>query len=327
MNIIRKNIIEISPELKTQINDFIEQNEGLVFHATSINEIASNFFKHELSYFLAYENEKLIAVCPVTSKKTGLLTQSHSSNGSFEILYGGWVFDKAKTNAEKLYSQKKQGVLESLSFSPSFLGLGSAQKGDEDTPYMTGIIDLSLSKDEIWTSYVSSKRRNMIRKAEKSGVEIKNFGVEGLPVYFELNKVMREKVGIKINPIEFYYDLLKPLFPNRALISIAYTENIPVSGLILIGNKNVMHYWQGASLSNNNLGQGELLQWNAIQWAKEQGSKYYDLGIIEPKRLPSIAQFKMGFTKNFVQLEAVLHRKLIFKVINKLSKVFRAKEG
>jgi lipid II:glycine glycyltransferase (peptidoglycan interpeptide bridge formation enzyme) len=164
----------------------------------------------------------------------------------------------------------------------------------------------------------------MIRKAEKSGITITKFGAEGLPIYFDLVHVMHKKAGLKEPPSNYYKRILDAYYTTgNALLMIAFHIDEPLAGVIIVGNKNVIHYWQGASMSEvPNFGQGELLQWESIKWAKKQEAQYYDLCVIEPERLPHIAQFKMGFSKDLKYFYCITKRTLPFRAINKIQNVF-----
>ena len=162
----------------------------------------------------------------------------------------------------------------------------------------------------------------MIRKAEKSGISIISYGKEGLAVYYCLMVAMKNKTGLTEKAFDYYDRILNEYATEKALVSIAYLNEQPVSGTIILGNTNVMHYWQGASANDvPNLGQGELLQWEAIKWAKSSGAKFYDLCVIEPERLPQIARFKMGFTKELLQFYCITKQTMPFRVINKIQNV------
>ena len=80
----------------------------------------------------------------------------------------------------------------------------------------------------------------------------------------------------------------------------------------------MMHNWKIANKQDSkNYGQGELVQWESIKLSKEMGSKYYDLCVVEPERLPTIAKFKLGFSKQVVPFYIVSKRSLFFKIINR----------
>jgi Acetyltransferase (GNAT) domain len=323
MKIIRKFINELSESEKNHIDGFIERNGGLIFHETKFNEIASKTFKSDLSYFLAYSDQNLIGICPVHSIKRGILKNSYSNNGGFEIPYGGWVFNEKITSIEILYENLPISLNESLIYW-SFLNNIPEKLKKQSKQLQTGIVNLNISENELYEKVIHSKRRNMIRKAEKSGVSIEKHGKEGLPIYFNLMHDMHQKAGLKTKPLNYYEDVLNAYSKSgKVILMIAFYEERPLTGIILAGNKNVMHYWQGASANNvPNLGQGELLQWEAIKWAKNTGVKIYDLCVIETERLPHIAKFKMGFTKELILFNCISKKSLHFRVINKLQNVF-----
>ena len=324
MKVIRKSINELSESEKTEIDNFIELNNGLIFHETKFNEIASEIFNSNLSFFLAYTDKRLVGICPVHSIKRGLLSHSYSNNGSFEIPYGGWVFDVKYSTFQSLWNKIPIHINESIVYWSSFINDIPEKQKKEGKAFQTGLINLNGSENELLGNTIHAKRRNMIRKAEKSGITIEKYGDEGLPKYFDLMHDMHKKAGLKASPLNYYKNILSAYYPTgNALLMISFYKEKPLAGVILVGNKNVMHYWQGASRSEvPNFGQGELLQWEAIKLAKKRGTWYYDLCVIEPERLPNIAQFKMGFCKELIPFYCLGKKSFFFMVINKLQNVF-----
>jgi len=95
----------------------------------------------------------------------------------------------------------------------------------------------------------------------------------------------------------------------------------PVSGVYILGNRNYMHYYKGASVYDvKNEGQGELLQWEAIKLAKSLGSSKYDLCNLNKETLPELYSFKRGFSKDIYQYQKHSQRSLGYKIFNRLTK-------
>src|ERR1035437_2815428 len=180
MKVIRKSINEISESEKNEINNFIELNEGLIFHETKFNEIASETFNTDFYYFLAFIQLRLVGICPVHSIKRGILINSYSNNGSFEIPYGGWVFDDKFTNFQSLWNNLPIRINESLTYWSSFMKDIPEMLKKEGKKFQTGLVNLNNSEKELFDNVIHSKRRNMIRKAEKSDITIEKYGAEGL---------------------------------------------------------------------------------------------------------------------------------------------------
>jgi hypothetical protein len=324
MEIVRKTFFEISKSEKSQIDIFIGQNNGLIFHEIKLNEIVSGIFSTELSYILAYINKKLVGICPVHTLKKGILKNSYSNNGSFEIPYGGWVFDKNSTEFQKLWNKFPLRFNESITYWSSLMSDIPGKIKKTGISFQTGYVNLDLSENEIFNSVIHSKRRNMIRKAEKSGITIIKYGTEGLPIYYNILQRNQNQTGQNKNSLNFYQSLIGAYFSTgNALLMIAYLEEQPLAGVIILGNKNVMHYWKGALMDGcPNLGQGELLQWESIKWAKSQSAKYYDLCVIEPERLPNIAGFKLDFAGETLSFFCIIKKTFSYKILNKIQNVF-----
>ena len=327
MKIIRKKFTEVDNKEILEIDELIENNFGLIFHETQFNRIVSESFNTELSYFVAYNNDnKIIGICPLHTIKKGLIKLTYSNPAIFEVPYGGWIFDKKQVKIQQLLKYTNPLYNESFTYWSNIQIKEDIYKGffGQITPHQTAIVDLSLEEDTIWKNIIHSKRRNMIRKALKSEINIKSYSAEGFELYYPLMTDMHNKSGLKSKPKAYYRDIIDIYFKKKqAVILLAEKDNEVISGIILIGNKYIMHYWQGASKKGvPNLGQGELLQWEAIKWAKQIGCKYYDLCIVETERLPHIARFKLGFSKNIVPFYHLVKKLIIFRIMNRINKWF-----
>ena len=190
--------------------------------------------------------------------------------------------------------------------------------------YATALVELAKTEQEIWQGQIHSKRRNMVRKAEKSSIRIEQFGFDNLDIWYSLLLDMNMKTGIHSQIKIFYEKILKRYHPSKCVILLALLGDEVIAGNMLIGNRNVIHYWQGASkFGVGNYGQGELLQWEGIRWAKSLRSQYYDMCVIEQERLPYIAQFKMGFSKELVPFYCIVKKSFTFRLLNKLQTLIK----
>lgn len=174
MKVIRKSISELTANDKTEIDLFIESNKGLIFHEVIFNEIASEIFNTNLSYFLAHIDKRLVGICPVHSVNRGILSDNYSNNGSFEIPYGGWVFDDNFTNFQSLWNNLPIHVNESITYWTTFMRDIPDKLKAKGEKFQTGLINLNNSEKDLFDNVIHSKRRNMVRKAEKSGITLKN---------------------------------------------------------------------------------------------------------------------------------------------------------
>jgi len=326
MKVTKKNIAAIINKERKDIGKFIEDYGGLVFHEIEFNKIVSEVFNTESSYLIAINSkEQILGICPMHTTKKGPLKKTYSNPSIFEVPYGGWIFDGKQVTINQLLKVTRPSCNESLTYWSTLQIQEDIYKDNISgtQPRQTAIIDLSLAEENIWEDIIHSKRRNMIRKALKSGIKIKFFGPEGFDLYYPLMKETQKTVE-KTKPQKFYKSILETYFKKKqAAVLMAESSGEFISGVILLGNKHVVHYWQGAGKRNvPNLGQGELLQWEVIKWAKQNGARYYDLCVVEKERLPNIARFKLGFSRTPVPFYYISRKPVTFKILNRLVKWF-----
>lgn len=309
----------IKPDINQshRINKLIKIREGSIFHEESFNKIVQKNFNTEF-YFFVDDPVEINNFSPVHVTEQNYLSKCYHFKPLFDIPYAGFL-DESKVNLLEI----NVGLFDSLVYTgfpfykktnSNFENLKSGQ---------TSMVDLSLEDDYIFNKIIHSKRRNMIRKAKKSGIEIKKyFTVEGIEQFWPILDKLHLKLGYKNLKRQYYYDLMNGLGgKNKAFILIAQKGNMPISGVFIVGNKNYMIYYKGASVYGvKNEGQGELLQWEAIKLSKSIGTKYYDLCNLDKINLPAIYKFKTGISNNIIHYPKFSKYSIGYKVLNKLSK-------
>lgn len=292
---------------------FLSKQEATVFHEPGFNKIVSKYFKTKFIY-IADKYSDFSCICPIHYKKRRLLFSQYYYKSLYDVPYGGFVGQDV--TSEYL----KPGLLDICVYA-GFPQPGAEKSFEVKKFSTTNMIDLTLSEDDIFNNVIQSKRRNMIRKAEKNNITIQQFSSnKGLRVFWPMLKDLHSRLGYVLNNFNFYLDLLSIYGPiNQAAVFIAYKDNQPLSGVFVIGNKTFMHYYKGASLPNTaSMGQGELLQWEAIKWAKKQGVRYYDFCNLNKTALPHIAQFKLGFSNQVYQFESFSESGIGYKIGRKI---------
>jgi len=312
-----KNYHLIKPDSsqKEQISEVIKNNNGSVFHDVNLNEIVANQFNTELFYFV--DNPKNISVLsPVHKEKLRYGMKRYHFKPLFDIPYAGFVGEKEF--CIKNFSKELLGSI-------IYAGFPYKQElninADNIIIGETSMVDLSLNEDDIFNKVIHSKRRNMIRKAQKEGITIKRYtDTEGLKEFWPILEQLHEKLKYYQVSFNYYHKILLEYGPKEmAFVLIAYKNDEAISGLFLLGNENYMHYYKGASLSEiKNEGQGELLQWEAIKLSKSLGSKYYDLCNLNKDELPTIYKFKTGISNNIYQYPIYYNNSFSFKVVNRI---------
>lgn len=158
------------------------------------------------------------------------------------------------------------------------------------------------SEDTIWQS-LTSKNRNMIRKAVKNGVKI-NYGFS--KDLFGVFQCMYNDTMDRDNARDYYY--FKDEFYSTLLnechddiqIFFAEYEGEKISMAIILRRNNQMHYHLSASqFAYRHLAPTNLLLWEAAKWGCNNGCKTFHLGGgLGGSATDSLYKFKKSFNKN-----------------------------
>ena len=155
----------------------------------------------------------------------------------------------------------------------------------------TAVVDLTPDEDAIQRSFHSKKARQYIRKAERSGVEVRPARREDLPGILDLYHHTAEVDDFFIHTDEFYLAAFDALADVQQLM-VAEFEGRLLAFLWNITTPNAaFELWGGVTDEGKRLRANYLLKWRAMLAAKELGAVSYDLnglfndGISRFKRL------------------------------------------
>lgn len=166
---------------------------------------------------------------------------------------------------------------------------------EEMQPEYRQIIDLSKSLDQI-LAQMKPKGRYNINIAKREGVRVATGDVK---TFYKLytQAASRDKFSARS---EKYFQNLIDHFPEQSEIFIAYHQNLPIAGALIIFWKGVASYLYGGSANESrNVMAPYLLHWHIMQEAKHRNMKHYDLLAIapsdEPHKFSGLRRFKQQF--------------------------------
>jgi lipid II:glycine glycyltransferase (peptidoglycan interpeptide bridge formation enzyme) len=175
----------------------------------------------------------------------------------------------------------------------------------------TVTLDLCPSEEEIYNSMKGS-RRNMIRKAEKLGVQVDIVKTQSeMKLFWKMYRDMCKAKGLNFWSMETFARVL--LFsldhPGDCVCLIGKLDGEIIGGHIALRHADVVEVTRGGASINPNKGvpKTDLILWESIRWAKRQGARIYDFGGITPGAQQGspewgINRFKYDFTSHRVQL-------------------------
>ena len=173
-----------------------------------------------------------------------------------------------------------------------------------DDSYSNYVIDLKNERGVLYSRLHSSCIRRKIRKAEASGILIR----EGrdpadLKDFYRLHLLTRRRLGLPTQPFLFFF-LLWEEFGVYGDMKLLFAEHQGrrIGCLVLIGFKNAesfsgggtMYYKYGASDARYfNQGVNPALFWRAILLAREEGYSVLDLGRASDIEEAGLGTFKL----------------------------------
>lgn len=164
-------------------------------------------------------------------------------------------------------------------------------------------VALDLADDDIWMHQISSKNRNMIRKAEKEGVAI----VESDD--YETFRKLYNGTMTDLHAEDFYffppeyYDEYKQSFKNNSLLCFAVLNGKVIAGSMFMFSEDYAHYHLSArDREYSRYAANNLILWYGIQKAKERGCKWLHFGGgTTSDDGDSLLKFKKEFSKTLCE--------------------------
>jgi len=186
-------------------------------------------------------------------------------------------------------------------------------------PPATIIMDLTQDLDKV-LAQMHHKTRYNIRYATKKGVTVRLGGLEDLAAFYQLIKTTGRRAGFTPRTLYYYrcqWEMFADLGQMRLFLASYQGKIIAANMCVRFGEHAV--FLNGASSGEHkNVMPNHLLMWEAIQWAKTQKCRTFDLWGIpdevgqmacEGKEPPvtdrkdglwGVYRFKRGFSKNVV---------------------------
>jgi len=261
-------------------------------------------------HLIHYEGESVRGINVVMKRdisKDACLTGKVEENTWFDFAtpygYGGWLIEGDGDSAElfdcyQSWCQKQNVVSEFVRYHPV---LENHKYSDSfyDVRALGGTIAMDLSSSEtIWTN-LTSKNRNMVRKAQKSGVVIYNGR------YPEIFETFREVYNGTMDrddadmyyffKPEFYQSLMLGL-PQEAQVFYAELDGEVIATSIMLATNGRLNYHLSGSIREyQNLAPTNLLLYTAALWGSCNGCKTLHLGGGVGSREDSLYKFKCAF--------------------------------
>jgi len=270
--------------------------------------------KRSLSHLVLKVNNQVVGLAQVTIKKApfikagiayipwGPLWQRKDEENKLENIHclikalkDEYVFKRGLflRITPHYYENEDKGDFASILRSEGF------QQNVRSNRYRTLLLDLSQSLTEIRKN-LDQKWRNQLNRSEKNKMTVMEGSSDDLyKIFLNLQNEMiaRKQYEPGVDYGEFR-EMQKDLPEHQKMrIIVCSHEGEPVTATIgsAIGNTGI--YLLGATGDKGLQLKGAYLsQWLTIQWMKDRGCRWYDLGGINPENNPGVYHFKSGLS-------------------------------
>lgn len=286
------------------------------------DEIVKSFQEHDVYYLsgyvrafeihgdgtpqlLYYEQNGLRAIYVYMKRKTAV-------EGWFDSItpygYGGVLFegDTSEDNLNSFwnaYVQKmnEEDIIDNFVRYHPVLANAVPMKEISDVIDLGKTIAFDLESPEVIWQNIVPKNRNMIRKAEKNGIEIHHAADMALFKDFVqiYNATMDKDNADKYYYFgeEFYKSIHEDLDNHYEMFYATYEGKIIAMSIMLFANKQMHYHLSGSVFEYRNLAPSNLLLYKAALWGCEHGFKTLHLGGGVGSGEDNLYKFKAAFNR------------------------------
>lgn len=224
--------------------------------------------------------------------------------------YGGWLIEGGGNKsslfaAHEKWCQNNAIISEFVRFHP-VLGNTVFHDGTYETVQLGGAVTIDLSSPEVVWANLTSKNRNMIRKAQKNGLRIYNGRFpQAFDVFREIYNATMDKDSADayyyFDP-PFYESILSDL-PQNAQVFYAQTKDgtVAAASIMLMANGRMNYHLSGSRRELQHMAPTNLLLYEAALWGCANGCKTLHLGEGLGSAEDSLFQFKKSFYRGEVR--------------------------
>lgn len=219
--------------------------------------------------------------------------------------YGGWLLEGRGDTAplDTAYTQlcqKESIVCEFVRYHPMWNNANRMEPMYQ-VIYLGHTIALDLCDQETIWSNIISKNRNMIRKAEKNGVEIvHSLDAESFASFKEMyDETMRKDQAEKYYYFgnDFYNSIRMDMKENAEVFTAVYQGKPIAAAIMLFANGKMNYHLSGSDISYRSLAPTNLLLYEAALWGQQKGMQTLHLGGGIGSHEDNLYKFKRAFYK------------------------------
>ena len=254
---------------------------------------------------LYYETEGLRAIYVYMRRKTDIegYYDSVSPYGYGGVLFEGNTSDDNLQTFWKAYVAKmlEEGIVDNFVRYHPVLANAIQMKSISNVIDLGKTVAFDLSSPDVIWENIISKNRNMIRKAEKNGIEIHHG--KDLALFADFKRIYNATME-KDHAEDYYFfcdafyeSIHRDLHDNYEMFYAVLNGEIIAMSIMLFANDQMHYHLSGSMIGYRNLAPSNLLLYKAALWGCEQGYKTFHLGGGVGSGEDNLYKFKAAFNR------------------------------
>ena len=257
-------------------------------------------------FLLYYEDNGLRAIYVYMRRPTDLprVYDSVTPYGYGGVLFEGDTSENNLQSFGQAYEEKmkEEGIVDNFVRYHPILANAVPMKVISSVIDLGKTVAFDLTSEEVIWNNIISKNRNMIRKAEKNGIEICHG--KDMELFKDFKRIYNATME-KDNAEEYYFfedafyeSIHRDLIDHYEMFYAVMDGQIIAMSIMLFANDQMHYHLSGSMIEYRNLAPSNLLLYKAALWGCEHGYKTFHLGGGVGSGEDNLYKFKAAFNRN-----------------------------
>jgi len=276
-NALPMEIIAVDPLSDARWDVWIRSHPDCgIFHSAAWGKVLSRTYSHMPRYLRICQGEETIALVPMMEVRS-IMTGRRGVCLPFSDLCGPLVFDRSHSGPI-LDALSKLAVKRKWKYFEIRGSMGLRPPAEMSVAFLHHTLVLGSGAEKLFGSFATLVRR-MIRKAERSGLEVRVLKTrEAVLDFYRLHCRTRKRHGVPPQPLSFFLNIYEEIIKQgMGFIVLASDGFRQVAGAVFFYFERKAIYKFAAS-DPSGIGANNLVMWEGIKELKRRGARHLHFG-------------------------------------------------
>jgi serine/alanine adding enzyme len=254
--------------------------DATVYHRSEWERVLRDVFGRPMVRLAAVAGGELVGILPIVPFASALFGRFATSMPFMN--YGGI----ATSQAEAARALLDAAIADARASRARYLELRHTRRVFADLPVQSRKVSMVLSLEQTADAQfaaIDRKLRNQVRKAEKSGLTVRNGGVELAGAFHQVLAENMRDLGSPVHGRRLFEAILEAL-PSRARIFSVWLGDVPVAASFVLWHRDRLEVpWASSLRRYNPLCANILLYWEMLKFGVDRGFASFDFGRSTPQ--------------------------------------------